>query len=114
MYHIPHGAMPGAFTPIEKAPGALNTEGLTTDSINDMNFATDNTQRQAILTALTKLIDPPYVFGFRPLPTKNRQRLHAIHDLGLGDFLVYTNKKTVYCKDLQAVQAFAQKLGATK
>lgn len=30
----------------EKAPGAINTEGLTTDTTNDLNSATDMGQSQ--------------------------------------------------------------------
>ena len=117
---------------MKKVAEASNFNDPHTDT-NGVNSPTDGATNQApegmavlapslppspdkatILAALTKLIDPPDVFGFRSLPTKKRQHIHAITDLGLGDFLVYTNKKTVYCKDLEAVQAFAQKLGATK
>lgn len=129
MNHITHGAKPGMATSIEKAPGAINTKGLTTDPTDNLNFATNGTQKKArmqqpvptptpdkaaILAALTKLINPPALFGFGSLTTKKRPHIQAIRDLGLGDFHVYTNNKTVYCKDLEAVQAFAQKLGLTK
>ncbi len=73
-----------------------------------------STNKAEILTALELLFDPADVYEFRPMPTKKRQRIHDITDLGLGDFLVYTNNESVYCKDLEAVKAFAQKLRVTK
>ncbi len=75
---------------------------------------TPTPDKAAILAALTKLINPPDLFGFRSQTTKKRPHIQAIQNLGLGDFHVYTNNKPVYCKDLEAVQAFAKKLGVTK
>ncbi len=61
MKNITHGAMPGADTPIEKAPGAINTEGLTTDHTNNLDSPTDSTPEQAFLAAIEAAgLTPPY------------------------------------------------------
>lgn len=77
-------------------------------------MTTKTMQKAAILATLKKLIDTPDVFGFGSLTTKKRPHIQEIYDLGLGDFHVYINNKPVYCKDLEAVQALAKKLGVTK
>jgi putative DNA primase/helicase len=52
MNQFTYGAMPGAATPIEKAPGACDNEGLTTNTTNDLNFATGFTPEQAFHAAI--------------------------------------------------------------
>ena len=39
----------------EKAPGAINTEGLATDATNDLNFATGTRHSKAIATQVAQL-----------------------------------------------------------
>lgn len=110
----------------KKAAGASNSNGLHTDT-NGTNFPTDGTPSKAItspqvptpnkavtLATLTMRIDPVEVFWLRAKTPKRRKRIQAIHETMLGDFLVRTNDRTVYCKDLEAVQAFAQKLRMSK
>lgn len=128
-----YGAMPGVSTPIEKAPGAINTEGLTTDLSNNLNFATDGSQRKAnmltntltaipapapdktaILTALTVRYDSASLFSSQTLPPRLNKHIQSIHETMCGDFLVYLETKTVYCKDLNAVLALAHKSGRSK
>ena len=38
----------------EKAPGAINTEGLTTDTTNDLNLATGTRHSKAIATQVAE------------------------------------------------------------
>ena len=54
----------------EKAPGAINTEGLTTDSTNDLNFATGTRHSKAIATQFAELAI----------------RGHAVHQLKDGGY----------------------------
>lgn len=42
-------------TTIEKAPGAINTEGLRTDSTNALNFATGTRQSKAIAAQIAQI-----------------------------------------------------------
>ena len=39
----------------EKAPGAINTEGLTTDTTNDLNFATGARPGKAVAAQVAQL-----------------------------------------------------------
>ena len=54
----------------EKAPGAINTEGLTTDTTNDLNFATGTRHSKAIATQVAELAI----------------RGHAVHQLKDGGY----------------------------
>ena len=60
----------GASVPNEKAPGAINTEGLTTDTTNDLNFATGTQQGKAAATLAAHVI-PLWLF---PCVTRSRVR----------------------------------------
>ena len=82
----------------EKAPGAINTEGLETDTTNDLNFATGQRQRKAIVTQIAELA----LAG------------HAVHELRSGDFLVCKYGYSHYAQDFDALQAFALRLGVSK
>ena len=81
----------------EKAPGACNTEGLTTNT-NDLDFATGQRQRKAITTQIAELAI----------------RGHAVHELKGGGFLVCKYGYTHYAQDFEALQTFAQRLGVSK
>ena len=81
----------------EKAPGACNTEGLTTNT-NDLDFATGQRQRKAITTLIAELA----LAG------------HAVHELRCGDFLVCKYGYSHYAQDFDALQAFARRLGVNK
>jgi hypothetical protein len=115
-----------------KAVEATNFNGPHTDT-NSVNSPTDGASNQAhecmavlapsippspdkvaILAALMMPIAPAYAFGLRAPAAKPRKRIHSIHEMVLGNFLVSTGDKQVYCADLEAVQAFAKKLGVTK
>jgi hypothetical protein len=82
----------------EKAPGAINTEGLSTDTTNDLNFAIDARQSKAIATQIAE----------------HAIRGHAVHQLKDGGFLVC---KYGYCyevKDFIDLKAFACRLEVRK
>ena len=81
----------------EKAPCACNTEGLETDTANDLNFATGQRQRKAIVTQIAELV----LAG------------HAVHELRCGDFLVCKYRCCHYAQDFDALQAFARRLGVS-
>lgn len=57
MNQYTYGAMPGAATPIEKVPGACDTEGFGTNA-SSVNFATYCAQGKASATAIAPLIAP--------------------------------------------------------
>ena len=78
----------------EKAPG-LQSEGLNTDTANDLDFATGKRQRKAISTAVATLA----LHG------------HAVH-VGNGDYLVSRWGMSRYCQNLEALQDFARMVGA--
>ena len=82
---------------IEKAPG-LQSEGLDTDTTNDLDFATGQRQRKAITTQIAELAI----------------RGHAVHELKGGGFLVCKYGYTHYAQDFEALQTFAQRLGVSK
>ena len=50
----------------EKAPGAINTEGLATDTTNDPNFATGTRHSKAIATQV----------GAHQIPRLNLQEIY--------------------------------------
>lgn len=93
-----HGAMPGQVASIEKAPGACNTEGLDTDTTNELNFATAQRQRKAVVTQIAEFC----ISG------------HAVYALRCGRFLVCKYGLSYYAQDYAALQAFARKLGLSK
>ena len=82
----------------EKAPGAINTEGLTTDTTNDLNFATGTRHSKAIATQVAELAI----------------RGHSVHQLRDGGFLVCKYGHTFQAIDFAELQAFARRLGVTK
>ena len=60
MNQITHGVMPGLATPIEKAPGACDTESFDTNTFN-LNSATSLTTEQEFLAAIVAAgLTPPY------------------------------------------------------
>ena len=83
---------------IEKAPGAINTEGLTTDTTNDLNFATGTRYSKAIATQIAELAI----------------RGHAVHQLKDGGFLVCKYGHTFHAIDFVELQAFARRLGVSQ
>ena len=82
----------------EKAPGAINTDGLTTDTTNDLNFATGTRHSKAIATQVAKLAI----------------RGHAVHQLKDGGFLVCKYGHTFHAIDFVELQAFARRLGVSQ
>ena len=82
----------------EKAPGAINTEGLTTDTTNDLNFAIGTRHSKAIATQVAELAI----------------RGHAVHQLKDGGFLVCKYGHTFHVNDFAELQAFARRLGVSQ
>ena len=82
----------------EKAPGAINTEGLTTDTTNDLNFATGQRHGKAIAMQVAELAI----------------RGHAVHQLKDGGFLVCKYGHTFHANDFAELQAFARRLGVSQ
>lgn len=82
----------------EKAPGAINTEGLTTDTTNDLNFATGTRHCKAIATQVAELAI----------------RGHAIHQLKDGGFLVRKYGQTFHVNYFPELPAFARRLGVSQ
>ena len=78
-----------------KPPGAINTEGLETDTTNDLNFATGTRHSKAIATQVAELAI----------------RGHAVHQLKDGGFLVCKYGHTFQAIDFAELQAFARRLG---
>ena len=84
----------------EKAPGACDSKGLTTDT-NGANFRTDGAIQQAhdgkaTATQLAHLA----LAG------------HIVHKGGAGDYSVCKFGMTRYCKDIAELEAFAKQVGA--
>ena len=79
----------------EKAPDAINTEGLTTDTTNDLNFATGTQNLKAIATQFAELA----IWG------------HAVHQLKGGGFLGCRCGHTFHTDDFETLQAFLRRLG---
>ncbi len=98
MVHHKHGIAPGIDTPNEKAPGAINTEGLATDTTNDLNFATGQRHRKAIATQMAELA----------------LRGHAVHLLKDGGFLVCKYDHTFHAIDFAELQDFSRRLGVSQ
>ncbi len=82
----------------EKAPGACNTEGLDTNTTNDLNFATGQRHSKAVATLMAQLAI----------------RGHAVHPLKDGGFLVCKYGLSFYAQDFEALQTFARKLGVNE
>jgi hypothetical protein len=82
----------------EKAPGAINTEGLATDTTNDLDFATGERPSKAIATLIAELAI----------------RGHAVHQLQDGGFFVCNHGQSHYAPDFYALQRFAIKVGASQ
>ena len=82
----------------EKAPGAINTEGLTTDTTNDLNFATGTRHSKAIATQVAELAI----------------RGHAVHQLKDAEFLVCKYGHTFHAADFAELQAFARRLAVSQ
>lgn len=82
----------------EKAPGAINTEGLTTDTTNYLNFATGTRHSKAIASQVAELA----IGG------------HAVHQLKDGGFLVCKYGHTFHANDFAELQAFARRLGVSQ
>ena len=82
----------------EKAPGAINTEVLSTDTTNDLNFATGTRHSKAIATQIAEL----------PI------RGHAVNQLKDGEFLVCKYGHTFHANDFAESQAFARRLGVNQ
>lgn len=88
MHHYPD-------TSNKKALGAINTEGLTTDTTNDLYSAIGARQSKAIATKIAELA----IAG------------HAVHQTADGGFLVCKYGYTYHAPNFEALQAFASKLG---
>ena len=82
----------------QKAPGAINTEGLTTDTTNDLNFATGTRHSKAITTQVAELA----------------LRGHAVHQSKDGGFLVCKFGHIFHANDFAELQAFARRLGVSQ
>jgi hypothetical protein len=82
----------------EKAPGAINTEGLATDTNNKPDFATGTRHSKAIATQVAELAI----------------RGHAVQQLFDGGFLVCKYGYTHHAIDFAELQAFARRLGVSK
>ena len=81
-----------------KTAGAINTEGLETDTTNDLNFATGTRHSKAIATQIAELA----IAG------------HAVHTLANGGYLVCKYGQTFHAADFAELQGFAHRLGVTK
>ena len=87
-----------ADTTNRKAPGAINTEGLRTNTTNDLNFATGTRHSKAIATQIAELAI----------------RGHEVHQLKDGGFLVCKYGHSFHAADFVELQSFARRLGVTK
>ena len=81
-----------------KTPGAINTEGLDTDTTNDLNFATGTRHSKAIATQVAQLAI----------------RGHAVHQLKDSGFLVCKYGYTFHAIDFAELKAFARRLGVSQ
>jgi hypothetical protein len=85
-------------TAIERAPCSINTEGPSTDTTNDLNFATGTRRTKAVTTQIAQLV----IAG------------HAVHELTNGGYLVCKYGYTYHACDFETLQDFARKLGVSK
>ena len=81
-----------------KTAGAINTEGLETDTTNDLNFATGTRHSKAIATQVAKLAIAS----------------HAVHQLKDGGFVVCKYGHTFHAVDFAELQTFARRLGVSE
>lgn len=81
-------------TTMKKAAGAINSNGLHTDTTS-VDFPTTEKNSKAISTQVAELA----LAG------------HAVHKGEIGDFTVCKYGMTRYCKDFAELQAFARQLG---
>ena len=81
-----------------KAPGAINTEGLETDTTNDLNFATGDRPRKAVATLIAEFAMHGY----------------AVHQLQDSGFFVCSHGQSKYLPDFYALQQFAIKVGVSQ
>ena len=81
----------------EKAPGAINTEGLTTVTTTDLNFATGTWRSKAIAMQVAELVI----------------RGHAVYQLKDDGCLVCKYGHTFHAHDFAELQAFARRLGVS-
>ena len=81
----------------EKAPGAINTEGLATDTTNDLNFATGQRHSKAIATQIAEFA----IAG------------HAVHQLADGGFSVTRWDLARRCADFGDLQSLARQMGVS-
>ena len=81
-----------------KAPGACDSEGLDTNTTNDLNFATGTRHGKAEATQIAQLA----LAG------------HAVHKGKSSDYLVCKYGLSRYCQDFEELQLFARKLGVSK
>ena len=80
----------------EKAPGAINTEGLSTTT-NDLNFATGKRRSKALLKAHLA------------------QAGYLVHDVADGYLVVRADwGLSRHCDSLADLQAFAKKVGVSQ
>ncbi|MCM2296043.1 hypothetical protein [Rhodoferax sp.] len=99
MFTTNNGGAPGVNTPIEKAAGAINTNGLHTDT-NSADFRSHGAVNQAHDgKAIANQIARLALAG------------HAVHKGQSGDYLVSKYGMSRYCQDFAELQAFAVKLG---
>ena len=99
MFTTNNGGAPGVNTPIEKTAGAINTNGLHTDT-NSVNFRSHGAVNQADDDkAIANQIARLALAG------------HAVQKGQSGDYLVSKYGMSRYCQDFAELQAFAVKLG---
>ena len=82
----------------EKAPGATNTEGLSTDTTNGLNVATCTRHSKAVATQIAE-------FAIQG---------HVVHELKDGGFLVCGCRHTFHAIDIAALQACAHRMGVRR
>jgi hypothetical protein len=77
---------------------AATGQDAENQNTNELNFATGERYSKAIfrIRAQLALLD------------------HEIHEMECGDFLVYSDSVTCYCRNFNAVQAFAHRLAVNK
>jgi hypothetical protein len=80
----------------EKAPGACDSKGLTTDT-NDLNFATGQRRSKAIATQIAEFA----MAG------------HAVHQLVNGGYSVTRWDLARHCADFAELQSLARQMGVS-
>jgi hypothetical protein len=87
-----------AYATNEKAPGAINTEGLDANTTNNLNSATGERLRKALATLIAQLA----------------MRGHAVHTIEGGGFFVCKYGHCYHAKDFADMQDFARRLGLSQ